>query len=86
MSKSKLKLDSKGMEIFKNAEEKHTNIHIFVRKNKDDETSKEFYYLGHGFIRNIKQETMAGNVPVCEILYQLDVPVRKDIYDFIVNG
>ena len=86
MSKSKMKLNSKGMEIFNKAKERNTFIHIFVRKNKDDKVSKEFYYLGQVNIIDIKQETMANDVPVCEILYQLDQPVRKDIYDYIVNN
>lgn len=86
MSKSKMKLNSKGMEIFNKAKERNTFIHIFVRKNKDDKVSKEFYYLGQGNIIDIKQETMANDVPICEILYQLDQPVRKDIYDYIVNN
>lgn len=86
MSKSKMKLNSKGMEIFNKAKERNTFIHIFVRKNKDDKVSKEFYYLGQGNIIDIKQETMANDVPVCEILSQLDQPVRKDIYDYIVNN
>lgn len=86
MSKSKMKLNSKGMEIFNKAKERNTFIHIFVRKNKDDKVSKEFYYLGQGNIIDIKQVTMANDVPVCEILYQLDQPVRKDIYDYIVNN
>lgn len=86
MSKSKMKLNSKGMEIFNKAKERNTFIHIFVRKNKDDKVSKEFYYLGQGNIIDIKQETMANDVPVCEILYQLDQPVRQDIYDYIVNN
>ncbi|MCB7553356.1 DEAD/DEAH box helicase [bacterium TM223] len=86
MSKSKMKLNSKGMEIFNKAKERSTFIHIFVRKNKDDKVSKEFYYLGQGNIIDIKQETMANDVPVCEILYQLDQPVRQDIYDYIVNN
>ena len=86
MSKSKMKLDSKGMDIFNKAHDRNTFIHIFVRKNKDDKISKEFYYLGQGKIIDIKQETMANDVPVCEILYQLDQPVRRDIYDYIVNN
>ena len=85
MSKSKLKLDSKGMDIFTQAKQRETIIHIFVRKNKDDKTSKEFYYLGIGNIINIKQEYMADQIPVCEILYHLDQPVRQDIYDYIVK-
>ncbi len=85
MSKSKLKLGSKGMDIFTQAKQRQTIIHIFVRKNKDDKSSKEFYYLGIGNIINIKQEYMADQIPVCEILYHLDQPVRQDIYDYIVK-
>lgn len=85
MSKSKLKLGSKGMDIFTQAKQRQTIIHIFVRKNKDDKTSKEFYYLGIGNIINIKQEYMADQIPVCEILYHLDQPVKQDIYDYIVK-
>ena len=55
------------------------------RKNKDDKISKEFYYLGKGNIVDIRQDSMANGVPVCEIEYVLDKPVRKDIYDFIMN-
>lgn len=85
MSKSKLKLGSKGMDIFTQAKQRQTIIHIFVRKNKDDKTSKEFYYLGIGNIINTKQEYMADQIPACEILYHLDQPVRQDIYDYIVK-
>ncbi len=85
MSKSKMKIESKGMENFRKAKERGTFIHIFIRKNKDDATSKEFYYLGKGNIVDIRQDYMDNNVPVCEIEYQLDKNVRKDIYDFIVS-
>ena len=86
ISKSNMTLQDDNMIPFINANKNHTSIHIFIRKNKLDEESKEFYYLGLGNILNIKQETMANNSPVCEILYQLDQPVRKDIYDYIVNN
>lgn len=82
ISKSNMTLQDDKMIPFINANKNHTSIHIFIRKNKLDEESKEFYYLGLGNILNIKQETMANNSPVCEILYQLDQPVRKDIYDY----
>ena len=85
MSKSKMRLDSKGMEIFTKAKERKTVIHIFVRKNKDDKISIEFYYLGIGHIQAIKQATMANHIPVCEITYQLDKDVRNDLYDFLTN-
>lgn len=85
MSKSKMRLDSKGIEIFMKAKERDTFIHIFVRKNKDDKISKEFYYLSKGNILEVKQASMGSDIPVCEIVYQLDKPVRKDIYEFIVR-
>lgn len=85
MSKSKMKLGSAGMENFEKSKQRNTFIHIFVRKNKDDKISKEFYYLGKGNIVDIRQDSMANGVPVCEIEYVLDKPVRKDIYDFIMN-
>ncbi|MCD7894341.1 MAG: DEAD/DEAH box helicase [Erysipelotrichaceae bacterium] len=85
MSKSNVKLNSKGIEIFSKAKERNTAIHIFIRKNKDDETSKEFYYLGNATIDDIKQDTMANNVPVCEIHYTLDQPVKKEIYEYIIS-
>lgn len=86
MSKGKMKLEGKGMKIFNKAKDRNTFIHIFVRKNKKDEGSLEFYYLGQGNIVDIKQKTMANDLSVCEILYHLDQPVRKDIYDYIVNN
>lgn len=85
MSKNKMKLGSPGMENFEKANERKTMIHIFVRKNKDDKISKEFYYLGKGYIIDIRQSSMGNGIPVCEIEYLLDKPVRKDIYDYIMN-
>ena len=32
---------------FLNAKERGIKVELFVRKNKDDKISKEFYYLGH---------------------------------------
>lgn len=85
MSKSKRKIDSQDIQKFRNADINNTLIHIFVRKNKDDKISKEFYYLGKANIGNIKQVTMGNNIDVCEIEYILDQTVRKDVYDYIVN-
>lgn len=86
ISKSGRSLESEDVQNFLKATERGIDVQLFVRKNKDDKISKEFYYLGQGKIIDIKQETMANDVPVCEILYQLDQPVRRDIYDYIVNN
>ena len=60
--------------------------YLFIRKNKNDEGSKEFYFLGEiyptGTFKPI--ETKAGKNAV-EIFYRLDVPVRQDIYSFFLS-
>lgn len=85
MSKSNVRITNPGMEKFVKAEENKTNIYLFIRKNKDDAASKEFYYLGEVYISKIEETTMANDVPVCEIYYHLDQPVRSDIYDYILS-
>lgn len=85
MSKSNVRITNPGMEKFVKAEENKTNIYLFIRKNKDDAASKEFYYLGEVYILKIEETTMANDVPVCEIYYHLDQPVRSDIYDYILS-
>jgi len=58
-------------------------------ENKDDKESKEFYYLGpiHSTGKeNAREIIRNGNTPAVEIEYRLDIPVRDDIYDYIING
>ena len=74
--------------IYKKTEaDKENRIYLFVRKNKDDREAKEFYFLGEVFAEGEpKQITMgASNDKAFEIQYRLDVPVRSDIYDYIVG-
>ena len=85
MSKSNVRITNPSMEKFVKAAENKTNIYLFIRKNKDDAASKEFYYLGEVYISKIEETTMANDVPVCEIYYHLDQPVRSDIYDYILS-
>lgn len=75
--------------IYKKSEEdKDNRIFLFVRKNKDDNEAKEFYFLGEMYAEGdpypIHMEST--NDDAFEIMYHLDVPVRNDIYDYIVNG
>lgn len=39
-------MDSEDVQNFLNATERGIDVQLFVRKNKDDKISKEFYYLG----------------------------------------
>ena len=60
--------------------------YLFMRKNKDDKGGKEFYFLGEmapsGQFQPIK--TKSGDNAV-EIKYELEAPVRKDIYEFMMS-
>lgn len=79
---------SDAVHIYKKSEQdKGNRIFLFVRKNKDDNEAKEFYFLGEieavGEPVPIHMESTNDNA--FEILYDLDVEVRSDIYDYIVG-
>ena len=88
ISKSGRSIESEDVQNFLNAKERGIDVQLFVRKNKDDKISKEFYYLGRmtstGFV---KEFTMPNtDKTAVEIEWALDTPVREDIYEYIVNG
>ena len=88
ISKSGRNLQSEDVQNFLKAKERGIQVELFVRKNKDDKVSKEFYYLGHMTASgNIKEFTMTNTEKTAvEIEWILDVPVREDIYEYIVNS
>jgi len=89
LSKHPRKITSSDVtHIYKKSEQdKENRIFLFVRKNKNDNEAKEFYFLGEIYAQGepnpIHMETT--NDDAFEIMYHLDVPVRSDIYDYIVN-
>lgn len=88
ISKSGRSLQSEDVQNFLNVKERGIRVELFVRKNKDDKISKEFYYLGHMTASgNAKEFTMVNTEKTAvEIEWILDVPVREDIYEYIVNA
>ena len=70
------------------AKERGITVELFVRKNKDDKISKEFYYLGRMTATGNTNEFIMANTDktAVEIEWKLDTPVREDIYQYIVNG
>lgn len=88
ISKSGRNLQSGDVQNFLKAKERGIQVELFVRKNKDDKISKEFYYLGHMRASgNTKEFTMANTKKTAvEIEWILEVPVREDIYEYIVNS
>lgn len=88
ISKSGRTLKSEDVQNFLKAKERGIQVELFVRKNKDDKISKEFYYIGHMTASgNTKEFTMVNTEKTAvEIEWILDVPVREDIYEYIVNS
>ena len=88
ISKAGRSMESEDVQNFLKAKERGIHVELFVRKNKDDKISKEFYYLGRmeatGNTKNIiMANTDKGAV---EIEWNLDVPVRDDIYEYITSA
>lgn len=87
ISKSGRSIASEDVQNFLHAQERGIQVHLFVRKNKDDKISKEFYYLGHMQASGQVKEFIMPNTEktAVEIEWLLDVPVREDIYEYIVS-
>ncbi len=89
LSKHPRKVDSSDADHFfkRTPEDQDNRILLFVRKNKDDKEAKEFYFLGEVFAQGepvpIKMEKTGDDA--FEINYKLDVPVREDIYEYLVS-
>lgn len=76
------------LHIYKKTKEDEANrIFLFVRKNKDDKEAKEFYFLGEMYAVGEPEPIFMESTKddAFEITYQLDVPVRDDIYDYITE-
>lgn len=90
LSKHPRRVDSSDADHFykRKDADKDNKIYLFVRKNKDDKEAKEFYFLGEIFAQGepnpIIMEKTKDNA--FEIDYKLEVPIRDDIYDYIVSG
>ena len=87
ISKSGRSIGSEDVQNFLHATERGIQVHLFVRKNKDDKISKEFYYLGFMQATGRTKEFVMANTDktAVEIEWLLDVPVREDLYEYIVN-
>ncbi|MEY8492362.1 DEAD/DEAH box helicase [Lachnospiraceae bacterium 29-91] len=88
ISKSGRTRESEDVQNFLHARERGIDVHLFVRKNKDDKISKEFYYLGRMKASgNAKEFCMANTTKTAvEIEWLLDTPVRDDIYQYIIGS
>lgn len=87
VSKSGRSLESEDVQNFLYAKERGIDVHLFVRKNKDDKISKEFYYLGRMRASGKAEEFYMANTTktAVEIEWLLDTPVRDDIYQYLIG-
>lgn len=80
-SKNHRNMESKDMQRIANASDLHISIHLFLRKNTKDQ-DKEFYYLGRMHARHMEYVPEKDGVA---ITYELEQPVRADLYDYFTN-
>ncbi|MEG0813392.1 MAG: DEAD/DEAH box helicase [Clostridium sp.] len=87
LSKSGRTPQSEDVYTAYHARELGVDMELFVRKNKDDKISKEFYYLGKIYTVGAPEcVTMKNtNKEAVEIQYELLTPIRDDIYEYIVS-
>ena len=88
LSKSGRNVDSKDADhIYKRTEDDRNNrIYLFVRKNKDADGKKEFYFLGEINATGHPEPVKVDGKKAFEITYELEHPIRKDIYDYLTTN
>lgn len=88
ISKSRRTIDSDDVQNAVHSQERGILMPLFVRKNKDDQTSKEFYFLGtmrhNGHLQQFVMDD-TEDVTAVEIGYKLDTPVESNLYEYITE-
>ena len=88
ISKSQRTIASDDVDNAIHAEERNILMPLFVRKNKDDKTSKEFYFLGTVKHNGHLQEFImpnTGNKSAVKIGYHLNTPVDYNLYEYLTE-
>ncbi len=87
ISKGSRTVQSEDVQNFLHAKERGIDMQLFVRKNKDDKISKEFYYLGRMQASGQANQFVMKNTDktAVEIEWILETPVREDLYKYIVS-
>ena len=88
ISKNRRTLNSEDVINALNSKSRGILMPLFVRKNKDDQTSKEFYFLGTMEHNGIASEfIMPGTegITAVEIGYKLNTPVENNLYEYITE-
>ncbi len=87
ISKSKRTMESPEIKLLQNIENNNVDINLFIRKNKDDKISKEFYYLGKiNPDGNFKEFMLTDKVTAVEVGYNLENELREDLFEYIAGS
>ena len=82
-SKANRKLDSSDAKHIYHAKEEQNTLYLFIRKPNKDKEAKEFYFLGE--ITATGTPEYAPKYKGFKIIYQLEKPVRDDIFDYLLS-
>jgi superfamily II DNA or RNA helicase/HKD family nuclease len=87
LSKSGKTIQSPDVQRFLHAGQLGIRVHLFVRKNKDDQISKEFYYLGEMDAAGKAEEIQMPKThqKAVEITWKLRNPVSYEIYHYLME-
>lgn len=87
LSKSNRTASSEDIKTIYSSKENSIDILLFVRKNKDDNESKEFYYLGkvNPIGEPIEIKRKKTNDSIVEITYELDQVIDRKLYDYLTK-
>ena len=87
MTRSNLKIESKEVQQIINYKENGNKLYLFI--NKSDDEGSEFYYIGKVEIIDYNQTTIVNDKnqekPIVNFKFNIEKPVEKEIYDYIIN-
>lgn len=87
-SKPNRSIDSDEIQRIYDEDNNHIQIHLFVRKNKNDTTSKEFYYMGqlHAIDKPINVKLPDNKNSAIQFTYKLETPIKEELFNYITNN
>lgn len=88
LSKNNRSINSPDIQRIKNSASNNTMILLFVRKNKNDSQSKDFYFLGKIEPTGEFEEVLMKNTQnkAVEITYRLDTAVQDELYNYLTTS
>lgn len=87
ISKQPRTLDSPDVQQFIHSTERNTDVLLFMRKNKDDDTSKEFYFFGRMKYKGNDGEFIMPNTDkrAVKLKWELISQIESNLYEYITE-